>query len=79
MYNWFTVNSSALLALIGAVLVAFINNIFIGKKFKKLTSNHFHGLGGYLKILNGVLKRVSLIDDMELEELNQKADSIGTL
>ncbi|MDR3324694.1 MAG: hypothetical protein LBS82_01710 [Spirochaetaceae bacterium] len=79
MRNWFASNSPAIIALTSAVLVAAINNLFIGKKFKKLTSNHFHGLGAYLRILNGVLKRQKLIDDKELEELSQKANAIGTM
>jgi hypothetical protein len=79
MKNWLASNSPAIIALAGALIVAVINNLFIGKKFKKLTSNHFHGLGAYLRILNGVLKRKELIDDKELAELNQKAGDIGTM
>jgi hypothetical protein len=70
---------SASIGLLGAVLVAIINNAFIGRKFKKLTTNHFHSLGGYLRLLNSVFKRVNIIDDKELEELNQQAAAIGTL
>jgi len=79
MKNWFVTNSPALIGLTGAFLVALINNLFIDRKFSKLTSNHFHGLGGYLKVINSVLKRAGMVDEKELEELNQKADEIGSL
>jgi len=79
MMDWLVSNSPALIGLCAAVVVACINNLFIGHKFKKLTSNHFHGLGGYLRVINAVLLRSHLIEPKELEELNQKADEIGSL
>jgi hypothetical protein len=41
--------------IIGALLVAFINNKNTDIKFHKLFSNHLHGLSQYLKVLNSVL------------------------
>jgi hypothetical protein len=50
--------------IIGAILVAFINNKNTDRKFHKLFSNHLRGLSQYLKVLNSALLKKQVIDDI---------------
>ncbi|MDR2483754.1 MAG: hypothetical protein LBD08_09015 [Treponema sp.] len=62
--------------IIGAMLVAFINNKNTDKKFHKLFSNHLHGLAQYLKVLNSALLKKQVIDEIDKQRLDNEADNI---
>jgi hypothetical protein len=62
--------------IIGAMLVAFINNKNTDKKFHKLFSNHLHGLAQYLKVLNSALLKKQILDEIDKQRLDNEADNI---
>ena len=62
--------------IIGAILVAFINNRNTDKKFHKLFANHLHGLSQYLKVLNSALLKKGIIDEIDKQRLDNDADNI---
>jgi hypothetical protein len=65
-----------LCGVIGALLVAFINNKNTDKKFHKLFSNHLHGLSQYLKVLNSALLKKDIIDEIDKQRLDNEADNV---
>ncbi|GMO29012.1 MAG: hypothetical protein Pg6A_17030 [Termitinemataceae bacterium] len=65
-----------LCGIVGAILVAFINNKNTDKKFHKLFSNHLHGLSQYLKVLNSALLKKTVIDEIDKQRLDNEADNI---
>jgi hypothetical protein len=62
--------------IVGAILVAFINNRNTDKKFHKLFTNHLHGLSQYLKVLNSALLKKGIIDEIDKHRLDNDADNI---
>lgn len=62
--------------IIGAILVAVINNKNTDKKFHKLFTNHLHGLSQYLKVLNSALLKKDVIDEIDKQRLDNEADNI---
>ncbi|GHV14944.1 hypothetical protein FACS189491_11740 [Spirochaetia bacterium] len=62
--------------IIGALLVAFINNKNTDKKFHKLFSNHLHGLSQYLKVLNSAMLKKQIIDEIDKQRLDNEADNV---
>jgi hypothetical protein len=66
-----------LCGIIGAILVALINNKNTDKKFHRLFSNHLHSLAQYLKVLNSALLKKTVIDEIDKQRLDNEADNIG--
>ncbi|MDR2521021.1 MAG: hypothetical protein LBC72_00485, partial [Spirochaetaceae bacterium] len=62
--------------IVGAILVALINNRNTDRKFHKLFSNHLHGLSQYLKVLNSALVKKGIIDEIDKQRLDNDADNI---
>ncbi|GHV74700.1 hypothetical protein AGMMS49940_20020 [Spirochaetia bacterium] len=56
--------------IIGALLVAFINNKNTDKKFHRLFYNHLHGLSPYLKVLNAAMLKKQIIDEIDKQRLD---------